>query len=58
VRLEYAHVPDAAFARARADFIEALLRGSPLYHTEIARSELEARARENLLRSLRTWRQA
>ena len=58
VRNEHAHVSDAAFARARADFIEALLGVSPLYRTEIARSELEAKARENLLRSLRTWRKA
>ena len=58
VRLEYAHVPDEAFARARADFVEVLLGVSPLYRTEIARAELEARARENLLRSLRTWRPA
>ena len=58
VRLEYAHVPDDAFARARADFVEALLGVSPLYRTEAARAELESRARENLLRSWRTWRPA
>ena len=58
VRLEYAHVPDEAFARGRADFIEALLGANPLYRTEIARTELEASAHVNLLRSLRTWRPA
>ena len=50
------HVPDEMFAKARADFIEALLRNGPLYRTEVARSELEARARENLLRSLHVLR--
>lgn len=58
VRLEYGHVADEAFARSRADFVEALLGVSPLYRTEMARAELEARARDNLLRSLRTWRKA
>lgn len=58
VRLEYRHVADEAFARSRADFVEALLGASPLYRTEIARSELESSARENLKRSLRTLRRA
>jgi predicted metal-dependent HD superfamily phosphohydrolase len=58
VRLEHPHVPDEAFARARADFVEALLGTSPLFRTELARAELEARARDNLQRSLRTWRRA
>lgn len=58
VRLEYAHVPDEAFARARADFVEAMLGTSPLFRTELARAELEARARDNLQRSLRNWRRA
>jgi predicted metal-dependent HD superfamily phosphohydrolase len=56
VRLEYAHVDGAAFARSRADFIETLLGASPLYRTEAARSELEPSARENLRRSLRALR--
>ena len=47
-----------SFARGRADFVEALLGVSPLYRTETARAELESRARENLLRSWRTWRLA
>ena len=58
VRLEYAHVADRDFARARADFVEAMLGVSPRYRTEVARAELEARARDNLQRSLRTWRHA
>jgi predicted metal-dependent HD superfamily phosphohydrolase len=33
-----------------------MLGNRPLYRTEIARSELEARARENLLRSLNALR--
>ena len=44
LRLEYAHVAEEDFARARADFVEAMLRVSPLYRTEVARAELEARA--------------
>jgi len=56
VRLEYAHVPDEAFARGRADFVERLLQIDPLYRTEPVRSELESRARDNLQRSLRHWR--
>jgi predicted metal-dependent HD superfamily phosphohydrolase len=58
LRHEYAHVPDETFARMRADFIDALLGASPLYRSEVARTELEARARHNLLRSLSTWRHA
>jgi predicted metal-dependent HD superfamily phosphohydrolase len=53
VRLEYAHVPDEFFARSRADFVAALLDQNPLYRTAPARTELEARARDNLQRSLR-----
>ena len=58
VRLEYAHLSDEAFALARADFVEVLLSASPLYRTEVARAELQAKARDNLLRSLHTWRHA
>jgi len=58
VRREYAHVPDEAFARTRADFIEAMLGNGPLYRTEVARLELEARARENLPRSLHAFNPA
>jgi predicted metal-dependent HD superfamily phosphohydrolase len=39
-----------------ASFIEAMLGNRPLYRTETARLELEARARENLLRSLHALR--
>jgi predicted metal-dependent HD superfamily phosphohydrolase len=56
VRREYAHVPDESFARSRSDFIEAMLGNDVIYRTENARSELEVRARENLLRSLHTLR--
>lgn len=57
VRLEYAHLAERAFATARADFVETLL-GKPIYRTQVAMLELEQRARENLVRSLRTWRSA
>jgi predicted metal-dependent HD superfamily phosphohydrolase len=56
VRREYAHVPEEGFAQSRAEFIEAMLGNRPLYRTETARLELEARARENLLRSLHALR--
>ena len=51
VRLEYAHVPDADFARGRGAFLRSLLTG-PIFRTDVARTELESRARENLSRSL------
>ena len=54
VRLEYAHIPDAAFARARASFLTALL-GKAIYRTDVARSELEGKAQENLMRALKVW---
>lgn len=56
VRLEYAHVPDDAFARGRAEFVEAMLQRKHLFRTETAQTELEAKARQNLLRSARNWR--
>jgi predicted metal-dependent HD superfamily phosphohydrolase len=58
VRLEYAHVPDDAFARGRADFVARMLQVQRLYRTEAVHAELEARARDNLQRSLRSWRLA
>lgn len=54
VRLEYAHLPDVVFAQARANFLEALL-GKAIYRTDVARSELEGKARENLMRALKVW---
>jgi len=51
LRLEYAHVTDADFAQARGAFLRSLL-AAPIYRTDIARAELESRARENLARSL------
>jgi predicted metal-dependent HD superfamily phosphohydrolase len=58
VRREYAHVPEEAFVQSRAEIVEAMLGSRPLYRTETARLELEARARENLLRSLHALRQS
>ena len=57
VRFEYAHLSNAAFAQGRADFVEALL-GRTIYRTEVARSELEGKARESLTRALKAWRAA
>jgi len=56
VRLEYAHVDDAAFARRRARFVDSMLSREKIFRTEVARSELEVQARANLKRSIDRWR--
>lgn len=50
VREEYAHVPDAAYAAARADILRRLVAG-PVYRTGPARA-WEERARANVAREL------
>ena len=55
VRLEYGHVPDEAFARGRAAFVDSMLKRARIYRTEAGHRELEERARANLLRSLQRW---
>lgn len=56
VRLEYSQVPDGAFARGRADFVDSMLQRERLFRSDTAHSELEARARQNLIRSSGHWR--
>jgi predicted metal-dependent HD superfamily phosphohydrolase len=52
VRDEYAWVPDDAFRRGRARILRSFLERPSLYGTEWFSERLEARARENLRRSL------
>jgi predicted metal-dependent HD superfamily phosphohydrolase len=56
VRLEDARLADDAFARSRADFVDALLGVSPLNRSRVARSELEPTVHASLTHSLGTWR--
>jgi predicted metal-dependent HD superfamily phosphohydrolase len=58
VRLEYAHVDDAAFARGRARFVDSMLSRDRIFRTESAHTELAAQARANLKRSADRWRAA
>ena len=48
VRLEYAHVPTAQFAAARAEVLSAYLAADCIYLTPEAADEYEAVARANL----------
>lgn len=52
VRREYAHVPDADFARGRSAILRGLLEGGTLYSSERGRALWEDAARANLLAEL------
>ena len=52
VRVEYAHVPDEAFARGRAAILETYLARPHLYATQAARDLWEQRARANVAREI------
>ena len=52
IRQEYAWIADAGFARERASFVKALLDRDRIYYTPRFYAKYEARARENLERSL------
>jgi predicted metal-dependent HD superfamily phosphohydrolase len=52
VREEYAHVPTAHFARARAEVLRPFLVRDHVYRTAHARARWEPSARENLAREL------
>lgn len=52
VREEYAHVPVAAYARARSEVLRPFLARPHVYRTRHARSRWEPAARENLAREL------
>lgn len=52
VRLEYAHVPDEAFALGRGEVLRTFLERPHLFSTAYAREHWEPRARENARREL------
>ena len=52
VREEYAHVPAAAYARARSEVLRPFLGRGHVYRTRHARQSWEPAARENLAREL------
>lgn len=52
VRLEYAWVGDAAWRAGRAAVLKGFLSRPHIFHTDIFRQRYEARARENISRSL------
>ena len=52
IRIEYSWVPEDPYRTARSDVLRSFLDRPQVYHTAWFRSELEARARENLQRSL------
>ncbi|TFZ02320.1 N-methyl-D-aspartate receptor NMDAR2C subunit [Ramlibacter henchirensis] len=52
VRMEYAHVVDADWRTGRARVLRSFLDRPRIYATDAFRDALEARARENLARSL------
>jgi predicted metal-dependent HD superfamily phosphohydrolase len=54
IREEYAHVPDEAWRRGRARFIETFVRRDHIFHTTIGRNEREPQARRNLALELTT----
>lgn len=52
IRKEYAHVPDAEFAKGRAAVLREFLGRRSIYHTRHFKKLLEAPARENMMREL------
>lgn len=52
IRREFAWVPELVFRSKRALLLEGFLRRSPLFVTDLFRDSFEARARQNLARSI------
>jgi predicted metal-dependent HD superfamily phosphohydrolase len=52
VREEYSWVPGSLYRASRRKVLQQFARREHIYNTEVFRSELEPRARENLARSL------
>ncbi len=52
IRLEYAHVPEAAYRTGRATVLRSFLARPSIYLTRFFQNKYELRARENLNRSL------
>ena len=57
VRHEYRDVPEAAFRSGRAAILEGFLARDRLYLSDWGWARFEARARENLRRSIQNLRQ-
>lgn len=53
VRAEYAHVPDALFARGRGAILGGFAQREAIYRTATAHREWEAAARHNVAQELR-----
>ncbi len=56
VRAEYAHVPEEAFRRGRADILAGILSAPRIYGTPTAHARWEERARANLAREIAVLR--
>lgn len=56
IRIEYAHVPDAAFGKGRIELFERLLARPQIYYTEPFHDRYETRARANLTRTIERLR--
>lgn len=54
VRMEFSHVPDDLFNRARRSVLQAFLDRTVIYHTEAMREQFEDAARENLRREMKS----
>lgn len=56
IRKEYAFVPEETFRTVRANILERFLGREHIYETQLFRDRLDARARINLARAIRTLR--
>lgn len=54
IRAEYSHVPGFLFRRKRKQILQSFLDRPAIYSTAVLRDRLEARARENLRRAIRS----
>ena len=52
IRIEYAHVPDAAYRAGRAHVLKQFLAAPHIYRTDEFRARLDVRARENLAKEI------
>ena len=52
IRLEYAHVPDEAFAKGRSQILEKFLARPRIYLTDYFRDKFETQAQRNIARSI------
>jgi predicted metal-dependent HD superfamily phosphohydrolase len=52
IRVEYQHVPDAAYRTGRAAFLQTMLARERIFLTELFHQQLDVRARDNIARAL------